>query len=443
MTKKYTLYTAISLVVANMVGTGVFTSLGFQLINISSGFAILMLWVLGGIFALLGALAYSELGVMMPRSGGEYHYLSKIYHPALGFMAGWISLLVGFAAPVAAAAIAFGKYLDSSINIEQYFPNLNAVIPAYDQLAIFIVLLLSTVHLLDKSVGGFFQKIFTTLKVLFIVAIILIGVNYGRHSETSFAINSSSFSDIFSSAFVVSMFFVTYSYSGWNASSYVASEIDKPSKNIPRSLIIGTLMVISIYLLLNFVFLYTVPIPNLIGKVEIGNIYTCTIFGNEIGNIVGGVFSILLISTISSMIMAGPRISLVIGEDYHLFKWLAVKNKKDIPVTSLILQSVLSIIYILTSTFEQMIIFIGFTLNLFTFLTVLGVIILRIKKPDLKREYKTFSYPFLPILFLCINGFIIIYGFIYKPYESIAGVGITLSGLIVYFVSKRYNKSLK
>jgi APA family basic amino acid/polyamine antiporter len=432
----FSLTTATALVIANMVGTGVFTSLGFQVLGLSSGFALIFLWIVGGMIALFGALTYSEAGVMFPRSGGEYHFLTSMFHPALGFLAGWISFLVGFAAPVAAASMALGRYLSTALALPERPPALS-FLKTSSWIAIAVILLLTALHSLDKAAGAKFQNVITVFKVLFIFAIIVMGLTLGKPAGLSFAVHGRAFRDILSPAFAVSMFFVTFSYSGWNAAAYVAGEIDRPSRNLPRSLITGTLFVVAIYVLLNFVFLYTVPISEMAGKIEIGYIFAGKVFGASGGRIMGGVIAFLLLSSISAMVIAGPRISRVIGEDYRLFRWLGRTTRKDIPAVAVVTQGVLSVIYIVTSTFEQVIVFVGFTLNLFTFLTVLGVMIMRRKRPDLPRPYKTLGYPVVPAMFLLINVYILVYGLLYRPKESLAGIGITLAGLAVFAACRK------
>jgi APA family basic amino acid/polyamine antiporter len=437
MKTKFSLYTATALVIANMVGTGVFTSLGFQVVSISSGLALILLWMIGGLIALFGALTYSEAGVLFPRCGGEYHYLTKMYHPALGFLAGWISFLVGFAAPVAAASIAFGNYLRSAFDLPEFVSGAFSFLRTSSLLAVVIIVILTAIHATDKMLGAKFQNFITLFKVLFIFGIVGLGLVLGKSTHLSFVLTRTAVQNILSPAFVVSMFFVTYSYSGWNAAAYVAGEIDKPSKNLPISLITGTIFVIAMYLLLNFVFLYTVPLGELAGKIEVGFIFATKVFGTQGGKIMAGIISFLLLSTISSMIIAGPRISKVIGEDYYLFRWMGRSSRKDIPAVAIVTQGLLSILYIVTSTFEQVIIFIGFTLNLFTFLTVLGVMIVRKKHPELPRPYKTLGYPVVPVVFLVIHVWILIYGLLYRPKESLAGLAITGLGLLVYWLDKR------
>jgi APA family basic amino acid/polyamine antiporter len=444
MKNRFSLTTATALVIANMVGTGVFTSLGFQVGRdaagnpvISSGLALLLLWVLGGAFALFGALTYSEAGVMFPRCGGEYHYLSRMFHPAMGFLSGWISFLVGFAAPVAAAAIALGSYLRSALGLPERLGGALSFVKMPSLIAVAVIVAVTAVHSLDKILGARFQNVITLLKVGAIIGMAGLGLILGKSSPTSFALTSAAGRDILSPAFAISMFFVTFAYSGWNAAAYVAGEMDKPARNLPRSLITGTLFVVGLYVLLNFAFLATVPLPELAGQLEVGFIFATKVFGTGAGQAMAGLISFLLLSSISAMIIAGPRVTRVIGEDYYLFRKLGRMTGKEIPAAAIVTQGLFSIVYILTATFEQVIVFIGFTLNLFTFLTVLGVMVLRKKRPDLPRSYKTLGYPVVPALFLLISVWVLTYGLLYRPKESLFGLAITLSGFVVYAIDKR------
>lgn len=430
---KVSVTTATAIVIANMVGTGVFTSLGFQVMGIKSIFALLMLWVIGGIMALCGALSYSELGAAIPRSGGEYTYLSKIYHPAVGFLSGWVSAIVGFAAPIALAAMALGGYFCT-------------VFPVIDKVWVgaIVVILITIVHSTNLLVGSRFQNVVTTLKVLLIIIFIGCGLFMGSPQNISLAPAANSFSEIISMSFATSLIFVSYAYSGWNASAYIASEIENPQKNLPRSIISGTLIVTVLYVMLNFIFLYTVPISGMADAqgnpiIEIGSLSAASIFGATGGNLMSIIISILLISTISSMIFAGPRVTMVIGEDISALKFFAKKNKKGIPVIAIVIQSVIALFFIFTSTFEWVLNYLGFVLTLFASLTVLGLFILRYRNPELPRPFKTWGYPVTPAIFILLNLWILYFIVTSKPSVSVAG-GITVAaGLIIYFISKYFS----
>jgi basic amino acid/polyamine antiporter, APA family len=413
--------TAISIVIANMVGTGVFTSLGFQVMNIESGFAILMLWIVGGVLSLCGALTYGELGSAFPENGGEYNYLSKLYHPSVGFLSGWVSVTVGFAAPVAAAATALGMY------VTKIYPDVEPKI-----LSISVILLLTTIHSINLKYGSAVQRAFTLVKVVIILMFIGFGLFYKPEHVTSFAFTEKSWKEIVSPYFAVSLVFVIYAYSGWNAAAYISGEMKNPQKNLPRALFLGTLLVMFIYTLLNFVFMYSVPVNELKGVVEVGYLSANKVFGVDVGRFMGLVIALLLVSTVSAMILAGPRVMQAMGRDIQQLRFFAITNKNDVPYVSIIFQSVISIILVLTSSFESLITYVGFTLNLFTFLTVMGVFILRTKFKDLSHTYKTPGYPVVPALFLILSGWILFNIFMDKTTESLYGLGTVAIGFIFY-----------
>ncbi len=429
---KVGLVTAISVVIANMIGTGVFTSIGFQVIDLQSVFAVLLLWVLGGVMALCGALAYGEIGAAFPNSGGEYVYLSKLYHPMLGFLSGWVSATVGFSAPIALAAMALGQYVNG------VYPETNGTL-----LAIGVVCLITLIHSYDLRFGAAFQRISTSIKLVFVVLFIIAGFMCVPSHTISIAPNEHSMTDIFSGAFAVSLYWISYSYSGWNASAYMTGDIDNPSKNLPRSLFTGTLIVTVLYLLLNFIFLYTTPVSQLAGQVEIGYISGQHIFGAGIGNVVGIVIAVLLISSISAMIMAGPRVASSIGKNVEPLKVFAIENKGGVPYVAVISQSLIAIVLILTAKFNEVLELIGFILSLFTFLTVLGVFILRRKYKHIQRPYKTWGYPLTPIIFLIINAWILCFGFYNKPKMSLYGLALIALGTLVWTLLKNRSRNFE
>jgi APA family basic amino acid/polyamine antiporter len=419
------LFTAVSVVVANMVGTGVFTSLGYQLLGLSQPFSIVALWTLGGIISFCGALAYSELGAAMPRSGGEYHYLSRIYHPFVGFLSGFVSSTVGFAAPVALAAITLGEYLSN------VFPASSPTLSAAS-----VVLAISLLHSTSVKVGSRFQNIFTLIKVALIITFIMGGWTTPMQSAFPTFEAQTFSSELLSPAFAVGLFFVSYSYSGWNAAAYLAGEIKQPERSLPRALLVGTLVVTILYVLLNQVFMRCAPFDLMRGQNDVAFFPATAIFGDAGARVVSGIITLLLLSSISSMVMAGPRVMQVMGEDFPSLAALS-RLHGGIPKTAIYLQCSISLLFILTSTFEQVITYIGFTLNLFTFLTVLGVMILRKKEPNLPRPYKTWGYPVTPLLFLAFSLWLLSYGLYQKPLESALGLATLAIGGGAYVLGKR------
>lgn len=418
------LYTGVAIVVANMVGTGVFTSLGFQVAGIKSGFALLMLWAVGGLIALCGALCYGELAAALPRSGGEYHYLSYIYHPLVGFLSGWVSATVGFAAPTALAAIALGKYATG------VWPSLNA-----QALSIAVVVGLTLVHAISSRAGSRFQVVVTLVKVILLIGFIGAGIVVATPQPLSFTPQAADWQQVLSPTFAVSLVYVSYAYSGWNAAVYVAGEVEQPQRNLPRILVIGTAIVLLLYVGLNFIFLYSTPLTELAGQVEVGYLAANRLFGQAIGRLMGAVIAVLLISTVSSMVFAGPRIVQVMGEDLPGLRALAVVSRQGIPVRAMLLQTALTLFFIVTSSFESVLLYAGFVLSLFTFLTVIGLFVLRRREPHLIRPYCTWGYPITPLLFLALSGWTLVFILRDKPLESMLGLATVLVGAAIYRVS--------
>ena len=406
-TYKFGLVTASAFVIANMIGTGVFTSLGFLLESTTNVITILLLWLFGGIIALCGALVYGELSSAMPRSGGEYHYLSKIYHPMLGFMSGWASLIVGFAAPVALACMAFSYYLFKMVSVLS--PTITALI---------VLTVITIIHAYDVRVGGAVQRYFTFFKILVILGLVVCGFCLpGTHQDVSVSFGSFTMGEVFSTGFAVSLVWVYYSYSGWNASAYMANEIRNPQRIIPRSLFISTLIVTVLYVLLNAAFLLSTPVDAMKGEVEVGLIAAQHIFGTGMGNLMGLLIALLLLSSISSMAFLGPRVSQVMGEDTYILRILAKRSEKGTPYVAIWVQYAISFLLIITDSFALVTRYTGITLSFFAMLTVAGVFVHRRRFPDAARPYKTWGYPVVPCIFIMLILWSIVY-LIYDDYQK-------------------------
>ncbi|MAD66059.1 MAG: amino acid permease [Porticoccaceae bacterium] len=425
--KNFSRLTGISVVIANMVGTGVFTSLGFQLLGIQSYFVLMMLWFVGGLTALCGALSYAEFGANLPRSGGEYNFLGRLYHPCAGFISGWVSATVGFAAPVALAAMTFGAYLSA------VFPEIPRTFSAVS-----LVVALTMIHCLSRRASSNVQLIFTALKILLILLFCVVIFIWGKAPQSiSLMPNLGDEKLLFSGAFAVSLIYVNYAYTGWNAVTYVISELDSPQRNLPVVLLIGTVTVMLIYLLLNFTFLSATPISSLEGKLEIGVVVADYALGDTAGKTMGAVLALLLISTVSAMTMAGPRVLQVIGQDFRVFGWLSKVNKADIPTTAIIFQSSLAILFIISATFESVLVFSSFVLGVNTLFSVIGVFILRYKKLNIEGAYRTFAYPLAPAIYLGVTLWTLIYVLISKPQEGGMGILIIAVGGLIYLLSRK------
>ena len=425
---KFRFPTITAIVIANMIGTGVFTSLGFQLLDIQSGFVILLLWALGGLIAVSGAMTYAELGAAFPRSGGEYNFLSEIYHPAVGFVAGWTSVTIGFAGPSALAAMTFAAYATSIFE-------LTSAVWLERAMAVGLVAVLTVVHAGRRRNSGGVQVIFTILKVAVIIGFcVAASMLVDEPQPIRFRPSADDAALLTSSAFAVSLIYVSYAYTGWNAATYLSSELENPQRTLPGILLTGTLVVTLLYVGLNFVFLYAAPVADLSGQVEVGLIAAKAAFGDAGGRFAGLVLAMLLISTVSAMLMAGPRVLQVIGQDYRALRISARINEDGIPSTAIYIQSGLAVLFILTSSFESVLLFAGFTLALNSFVTVLGVFVSRWRQPELARPYRTFLFPLPPLIYLALMGWTLWFVLISRPVEGLFGLGVIASGLAVYWM---------
>lgn len=367
--------------------------------------------------------------------GGEYHFLSKVYHPSVGFLAGWVSATVGFAAPVALAAMAFGKYLSGVI------PGLPALgfgaaasLPPQTWLALLITGIVTLLLLHDVKMGSIFQDGATFLKIALIVVMIGAGALISKVQPVSFLPAAGDGKLITSGPFAVSLVYVMYAYSGWNASTYLAGELKNPSRTIPLSVGIGTGVVMLFYLLVNAVFLRSTPMGEMAGNVEVGLIAGDYLFGQAGGKVMAALICAGLVSSVSAMMWIGPRVTMAMGEDFPALQWLGRKTKTGIPAVATLTQCAIVMALLLTSSFEKVLTYVQFALQVCSFLTVLGVIVLRQTQPDLPRPYKAWGYPVTPIIFLSLSAWMLVHIWRSNPVESLLGLGTLGLGLLVYFL---------
>ena len=416
--------TAVAIVVANMIGTGVFTSLGFQLQEIGSPMVILILWVLGGILALSGAFSYAEVGTTIRKSGGEYIFLTEIFSPFLGYLAGWISLTVGFAAPVALSAIA----------AIEYYPFFE-LSPVWS--SILLVCIITLIHSVSLKSSSLFQNISTLLKVLLIIVLIVIGL-LKVPSASNTMVQDNFFEELLSPAFAIALIFVSYSYSGWNAAVYITEEFKNPKKSLTNALIGGTVIVTVIYTLLQYIFLKHVDVSELVGQVNVGALAATKMLGEEVGNVFSLAISLLLISGISAMVWVGPRVTASMAEHHHLWRFFR-KGTNGIPVKALWLQCGITSLMLVTGTFEQILIYCGFLLTASSMLTVMGVFKLR-KETIEVDAFRSPAFPLFQIVFILFSLAMIIFAFIDRPMEAFVGMANVGIGALTWILAKQTNE---
>lgn len=420
------------MVVANMVGIGVFTSAGFQVEAVPSGFGVLLLWLIGGVMALCGSLCYAELAAALPRSGGEYHFLSRIFHPFPGFLSGWVSATVGFSAPIALAAMAFADYMAGAM------PGLPRA-----PLAAGLVLVAAVVHSFNLGFAGAVQRVSTWLKVLLIGGMCVALLVFGASQPVQFLPSAGDASLVFSAPFAVSLVFVMYSYSGWNSATYIAGEVREPGRSLPLALIGGTLAVTALYVLINAAFLASAPMAAMAGKVEVALVAAREAFGETGARFVAALIGLGLISTVSAMTWAGPRVTLAMGEDHRALRWLATRNRAGLPVVALWVQTVLALVMLLSASFKSVLLYVEFVLSVPLMMTIFGVIWLRWREPGLPRPFRVPWYPLPPLLFLGMAIWFDVALLERQTEESLMGVGTLLLGAVVYWLTARRGRKAR
>jgi APA family basic amino acid/polyamine antiporter len=415
-----TLPHALALVVSSMVGTGVFTTAGLMLAELRSGWLVLGAWVASGALALAGAAVYAELGAMMPRAGGEYVYLSRAFHPALGFLSGWVALLVGFAAPTAAGALAFGRYL-------------HALAPGVPVrvAALALVALVTALHAREVRRAGFVQAALTGLIVLVILAFVGAALasghlEWGRLAASRDVQPRAGASQ--AGALAVGLVYTAYSYFGWNAAAYVAGELRDPDRTLPRALVGGAALVTILYVALNAVFLASTPAGELAGNVEVGDIAARHVFGPRGGALVTALIALALAGSVSALAMTGPRVLQAMAEDGVFFRALGRTSARGAPWRAVLLQGALAALGIATATFEPLLIYAGFTLSLSAAMTVAGAFVLRRREPDAPRPHRALAWPWSGLAFLALSAFMTVFGVWERPRESAAGLATLLAG---------------
>ena len=410
---------ATALVVASMVGTGVFTTSGLLIADLGSAWLVLLVWALGGLVALLGALCYGALARHIPESGGEYVFLSRTLHPALGYLAGWVSLLVGFSVPLGAVAFAFGQYTSALTEGAAASPRVTGTA---------IILIAAAVHSVSLTAGARAQAIAVAIELVVITLFTGFGMGHlvreGLHNVAAPGRLA---------GLGVALVIVSYSYQGWNAAVYVGGEVAAPKKNLPRALVLGTAIVTALYLGLNAVFVLGTPAGLLAGKGDVGRIAALVLGGPRLAQLVSGLIAFVLAICVSSFVMAGPQVTARMAADGFLPRVLAVRPGRP-PRVALLAQTVISIVALWTAAFSSLLTYVGFTLSLVTAATVLGLVWQRHKQgPALEVP----GWPWVPALFLAFVCGSTAFTVAERPRESLVGLSTLAVGLLSYWLQKR------
>ena len=434
------LFPLANIVIANMIGAGIFTTSGLLMGDLKNPMIMIGLWIVGGLLALFGALSYSELGAAMPQAGGEYVFLSKLFHPLVGFLSGWVSFLVGFSAPIAASSLGFSEYFTRA------FPQLIEVGAATGFLseyavkkilAILAIALFTLVHLRGISFGAKVQNYLTILKVGLVVVLIAIGFALGNGNAAHFhqgdflPLNFGGWKTI-----GLSLMWIMFGYSGWNASVYIGSEIKNPKKNLPRSLLLGTGIVMVLYVLLNILFVYAIPPVKMQGVISVGGLAMGNLFGGPMEFLFSMLISFALFSSLSAFIILGPRVYYSMAKDGYFFKMASeVHPRFNVPTKAILLQAAISIVMVMSGAFDQILTFMGFSLGLFPILAVLGVFKLRRDGTAIKMP----GFPIVQIIYILAACSILTLAYFERPVESSIAVAAVLLGIPFFYLFKNKN----
>lgn len=433
------LFPLTNIVIANMVGAGIFTTSGLLMKDLGRPLLMIGLWALGGLFALFGALAYGEIGAAIPRAGGEYAFLSRLFHPVLGFLSGWVSFFVGFSAPIAASAIGFSEY------ITRAFPGLLSVLPggagpAKKTLAVLAIAAFTFLHTRGLELGSRVQSALTVLKVVLIVGLVLAGLFSGR-GDFGHLVEGAPFALDFGGwkTIGLALMWIMFAFSGWNASAYVGAEVRSPKSDLPKSLILGTGTVILLYVALNVFYVYAVPPAEMSGVISIGGLAALRLFGPNFEAALSVLIAFALFSSLSAFIILGPRVYFAMARDGVFFKGIAVVDKKTgVPARSVVLQGAIASLMVLFGTFDQLLTYMGFSLAIFPILCVLGVFKLRRRGMSV---VKLPGYPITPVLYSLTATAILVLSFLERPLESSIAVLTVVAGVPVYFFFKSRNRA--
>jgi APA family basic amino acid/polyamine antiporter len=426
-------FTATNIVVANMIGAGIFTTSGLLMADLFSPWLLLLLWAFAAILALCGALCYAELGATMPKAGAEYAFLSELYHPAVGFLTGWMSFFVGFSAAIAASSLGCAEYLEAA------YPGLFAWGDPQllkRLLAITIIAVFTLVHVRGLEFGARVQNILTAGKVLLIVVFVGAGFMWGN-GDLGHLSAGETFAFDFAGMKVIglSLMWIMFAYSGWNAAAYLGSEIRDPERSLPMSLLAGTGIVAVLYLLLNFLFIYAASPAEMSGVISIHGLTAGNLFGPAMETLISLLVAFALLSSLSAYIILGPRVYYAMARDGSFFKIAArIHPVFHTPWLSILIQGAIASVMVMTGTFDQLLTYLGFSLGIFPLLAVFGVFKLRRSG---RSRVRMPLYPLAPVFFLVVSFSILVLAYMERPVESTIAVLTVVAGIPAYFIFTR------
>lgn len=410
--------TATGVVIASMVGTGIFSAPGFVALQLDENM-ILLAWIIGGVTALAGALSYGELGAMMPAAGGDFLYVRRAFGPIIGYLAGFVTFVAGFAVPIAAVSLNLGGYLGQLVPIP---PMVTATV---------VIVFLSAIHSRGVRSGARVNDVAAGLKVMLFAVLIVAG--FGA-APTAAAASDREVAGVFSAVFGNALITIAFAYTGWNAAAYLAGELRRPEKTLPRALVFGTVGVAALYLLINLVYLRAASPAEMAGSETVGAMAAERLFGESIGRVMTAGIVLLLFSTASAFVMAGPRVVLGMAERGEVPNGLGVRNERGAPGAAVFLQGGIALIFVFISGLREMLELVGFLLGIFASLAVIGLMVLRRREPHAERPFRVPLYPLTPMVFLVLSAAMVIASISVE--KALYGIAILVVAVICRVVAK-------
>ena len=446
------LFDAVMLIAGDMIGIGIFVTTGAIAETLPSPGGVLLVWILGGLLALTGALSCAELSASLPYAGGDYIYIREAYGKLVGFLSGWSSFLVTFSGAIAFLAVGFTGFMSfffpplgaNEAYFSTKFLGLSFHITLGTIFSIIVIWLISGLHCLGVRQGTLTQNILTTLKIGALVGIIILGLLFGKgdinHFVPLFDWQKIGNVSLFAAAFIPAIF----AYSGWNAVIYIAGEVKEPEKTLPKALLWANLLVITLYLAINVIYIYAVPVTEMKGALRVSEVATTALFGYQTSAWITAMITVSILGALNVVTMLGPRVYYAMARDGVFFQRLTrVHPTFGTPTSAILLQAVWATLLIVTGTFGTLFTYVSVIITLFSAFTVGSVIVLRYKRPDLKRPYKLWGYPVVPILFIAAHIWIVWGSVTEKPFESLIGLLIVCLGIPAYVIwQNRLKKKL-
>ena len=420
--------TATLIVIANTIGSGIFTTSGFVARDVGSPAWLMGLWLAGGLIALAGALSYAELGAAMPHAGGEYVYLREAYGPFIAYLTGWTSFFIGFSGAIAAAALAFAGYLHG------FLPWWDPNAPAGKVVALAALWSITAIHIRGLGPGGIMQRVLTACTVIAIATLIVAAFALGHGSAANFVSSAPAHGSA-----AVSLIFILYAYSGWNAAAYLAAEIREPERSIPIALVAGIAIVTVLYVAMNAMYLYALPIDAMSGVLAIAAKSSVAMFGPFAAHVVAAILALALFGSMSAMVLAGPRVYFAMARDGLFPRGIGVVHpSRGTPARAIALQSGwASVLIVFFGAFEPLVVYTGFAITVFTAMAVAALIVLRIRRPDASRPFRVPGYPWTPAAYVAVSIWIVAATAIARPTETLLGILTVAAGVSIYFCSRR------